>query len=351
MTKLILCLIASALIFSGAMADDVPPQQVDPKLIERRASNYPYDMQRKGEQGWVDIAFVISPEGEVVEPVIDASSGQRAFERAALKSIKDWRFEPARRDGKAVPRRSRTRIEFVLEGSQIAVSQSFLRRYRKIERALERDDLESAGRYLERVFESERLTLGELAYLWAMRARITGMQGNEKQTLIALRQALAASSNSISRENWIPRELEADLLRASFALELNNGYFAVALDVYDRLKDIDGDDSSELKPFVDEVMALIESDKLIATQAVIGEGNSCETCATRWRHELLRRSVEITDIDGELESIDFRCDWARFTDAARDGVGWELPENWGDCSVVVTGATGATFKLVELPPL
>ncbi len=74
-----------------------------------------------------------------------------------------------------------------------------------------------------------------------------------------MRQALANS------ENRIPEDLHAGLLRCSFALELNNRYFAIALDVYDRLSHIDGYDTAELDLIVDQVMALIESDKVIVT--------------------------------------------------------------------------------------
>ena len=54
-------------------------------------------------------------------------------------------------------------------------------------------------------------------------------------------------------------------------------------------------------------------------------------------------------MDGELGKVEFRCDWQRYVDDAREGVTWTIPESWGDCAVVVRGQPGSTFKLFEIP--
>jgi hypothetical protein len=63
----------------------------------------------------------------------------------------------------------------------------------------------------------------------------------------------------------------------------------------------------------------------------------------------LRRSIEIADVDGELGDLELRCEWQRYVDRAREGVTWNIPESWGDCSLVVSGETGSTFMVFELP--
>ena len=57
----------------------------------------------------------------------------------------------------------------------------------------------------------------------------------------------------------------------------------------------------------------------------------------------------IADVDGELGNLELRCEWQHFADQAREGVTWAIPESWGDCSLVVHGETGSTFKLFEIP--
>ena len=48
------------------------------------------DMRRAGEhrEGWVILNLVINKEGNVIDPIIEESSGFRGFNKAAIKSVK-----------------------------------------------------------------------------------------------------------------------------------------------------------------------------------------------------------------------------------------------------------------------
>ncbi len=111
------------------------------------------------------------------------------------------------------------------------------------------------------------------------------------------------------------------------------------------LKSIGLADTSALDPFIEQVSALVESDDLLFAEARIGDNPNCETCASLWQYRPLRRSIPIAEVDGELGNLEFRCEWRRFVDQAREGVAWDVPESWGDCTLVVHGESGSTFKL------
>ena len=343
-TTVCLCLCALALAPQVAVADESASHRIYAKPVVRTAPKYPPSELRNRQQGWVELNYVVTESGEVVEPVVEASSGSRAFERAALNTVTRWSYEPAMLNGEPIQQcKTAVRISFAIDGAQMGVSKNFRRRYRKMDKAIDRGDIDFASSELERAFQLKGLTLGEQSWLWALRARIEGVREDREQQLFAVRRALRFS------KGWIPEQLRIGLLTTQFVLEIARDNHSAAMSAYLALKAIDGADTSELDPIADKLMAIVESDQSIYKAAKIGGDQSCETCASQWKYKPLRRAVEITDIDGELGNLELRCEWQRFIDTAREGVAWEIPDSWGKCSVVVYGETGSTFKLVELP--
>ena len=176
-----LFLFATALAATAANADDASQYRTHAKPVERPAPRCPVHELRRNQQGWVVRSYVVTDDGRVVEPVIEESSGSRAFEDAAVNTVKSWRYEPACMNGEPVRRcKTKVRIAFAIQSAQDKVSRKF-------------------------------------------------------------------------------------------------------------------------------------------------------------------------DVDGDLGDLELRCEWQRFVDQAREGVTWNIPGNWGDCSLVVYGKAGATFKLFEVP--
>ncbi len=66
---------------------------------------------RKKGPGSVFVVFVVDQEGRVENPIVQKSSDQ-AFERPALAAVKQWKFEPGKRNGQAVRFRMRVPITF-----------------------------------------------------------------------------------------------------------------------------------------------------------------------------------------------------------------------------------------------
>ncbi len=93
-----------------------PSTYVEPKSLVRVNPEYPASALSSGREGWVMLSFVISPTGDVVEPMIEQSSGGEPFERAALAAIARWKYAPATQDGVPVEQAmTKTIIRFQLE--------------------------------------------------------------------------------------------------------------------------------------------------------------------------------------------------------------------------------------------
>jgi protein TonB len=66
---------------------------------------------RKKRPATVYVLFAVDQKGRVVDPIIQSSSDP-AFERPALQAVKQWRFEPGKRNGKPVRFRVRQPLTF-----------------------------------------------------------------------------------------------------------------------------------------------------------------------------------------------------------------------------------------------
>ena len=63
---------------------------------------YPPQAKARREEGTVQLRLQVRPDGSVGEVQVQASSGSMRLDRAAIDSVKRWKFRPATRGGQAV---------------------------------------------------------------------------------------------------------------------------------------------------------------------------------------------------------------------------------------------------------
>ena len=64
------------------------------KPITRENPVYPMSALSRGVEGWVLLEFTVDPRGQVVAPRILEANPPGVFERAALRALSRWRYEP-----------------------------------------------------------------------------------------------------------------------------------------------------------------------------------------------------------------------------------------------------------------
>ena len=84
--------------------------------LVRVEPDYPRKAARAGQEGWVKLAFTITPSGSVKDVVVVDSQPRRVFERSARRALEQWRFQPQLLNGQPVPRQATQVIEFKLAG-------------------------------------------------------------------------------------------------------------------------------------------------------------------------------------------------------------------------------------------
>ena len=90
--------------------DVIPIVRVNPQ--------YPLRASERGIEGWVEVTFTISKLGTVKDPSVLNSHPSSIFDRAALKAIKKWKYNPKIEDGEPVERSGvKVRLKFELSGN------------------------------------------------------------------------------------------------------------------------------------------------------------------------------------------------------------------------------------------
>lgn len=81
-----------------------------PRIIYQPGPSLDKELRKK-TPGKVYIVFIVDQQGRVEKPIVQKSSDP-VFEKPALNAVKKWKFEPGKRNGKAVRFRMRVPITF-----------------------------------------------------------------------------------------------------------------------------------------------------------------------------------------------------------------------------------------------
>lgn len=98
-------------IEAGAMGDDLPK-----KLAVNAPPPYPPDAWQAGIEGRVVLKAKIDVDGTVDDISVETSSGHKSLDKAALDAVKRWKFEPARRFGRAIVYEVAVPVRFSIRG-------------------------------------------------------------------------------------------------------------------------------------------------------------------------------------------------------------------------------------------
>jgi len=316
--------------------------------LDRPNPTYPQAALSSGKEGWVMLSFVVSPAGDVTEPMIEDSSGVEDLERAALRAVERWKYNPATQDGEPVEQAMvKTRLYFQLEDGQKGASPGFATKQRKIVRLIEEGNFAAAEPLIAELEFGERKNLYEDAWFWWTKYVYLSRSGSSDTAEMrrCLQRAVGYQVEYLTPEQFVAaaeRLVVADV-RASD--------ISAAITTFERLRDAKTARRADtyeqalanLQPSYDRLLELVRGEQLLALNGEIGKYEY-------WVHDLLRRSFSIADIVGRLDVLDIRCERGtrRFASVPADTV-WTIPASWGECGVYVKGEPGASFAFHEYP--
>jgi TonB family protein len=316
------------------------------KMEKTRPPEYPPSERALGQEGWVVLSFVVSPDGKVVDPIVEESSGQSGFERAALKHAARQRYTPATVDGKPVEQcATQVRYNFMIPGMPRGARHSFGPNFREVRSLMDAGDKAAAETRLDELMKAGTWNLYEASRLHLLRYELCKASDDVDCMLENLKRA--AGGNGTSLEANLYREV----LQATAGLEIQSELYADALATIAKRNQLDPPLAPEhpLTTAAADIRKSIDGDGNLVFAGKVGYRSGCEVGAPNWRHQLLRREFSVIPNDGKVDKVEIRCDWRRTTDVISDEKAWKVPASWGNCQVFVFGDPGATLKLVEYP--
>ncbi len=98
------------------IASDAPMTGIALQYAHAPSPDYPREALRRGAEGVVQLQILVDASGRPQEVRIHRSSGHRDLDQAALRHVlRHWTFQPAMRDGRAVPATGIVPIAFRLD--------------------------------------------------------------------------------------------------------------------------------------------------------------------------------------------------------------------------------------------
>lgn len=101
-------------LYADAAPVEETPVLWNLKLVDMRPPNYPPRCLRLGIEGRVKVRVLVGENGRPQEVTVGESSGESALDQAAIEAVREWRFEPAKRNGVAVRAWAIVPVEFKL---------------------------------------------------------------------------------------------------------------------------------------------------------------------------------------------------------------------------------------------
>ena len=110
--------VAAAPAHPTAVAEAAPTApRFDADYLHNPAPTYPAMARRNGEEGRVQLSVRVSAQGRAEQVEVRHSSGYARLDEAALATVRQWRFVPARRGEEAVAASVLVPIVFRLESA------------------------------------------------------------------------------------------------------------------------------------------------------------------------------------------------------------------------------------------
>ncbi len=92
--------------------------QLKPNYLRNPAPRYPEQARKMGQQGLVLLSVSVSQNGRPMDIRLTQSSGFPLLDEAALRTVKKWKFEPARLGSLRIESRVEIPIRFELKGQK-----------------------------------------------------------------------------------------------------------------------------------------------------------------------------------------------------------------------------------------
>lgn len=289
-------------------------------------------------EGYVRLHYKIKTDGHVSDISVISVVGPKLFAERTVNAVKDWIYKPATLEGKVVEKCHTLLLIFNIgqwaqRGARPAIAQA----YEKAIRSAKDEKWDEAQAILTEALSRPKLNLYE-----------RGMLANIS-SLLALGKADYWEAHRLSTEalNFsgkdLPRLVRRTLLQTRIKAASMLGDIVDALDAADEFKSEGFDAADLIVKYVGDVREKADAMPVFAMSVKIPETEQGESAYL----SLYRRTFAFQDIKGSLSGFTLSCKQQAIASKITETAEWRVPKSWSECSILVRGAPGTTFKIVQ----
>ena len=291
---------------------------------------------RQGTEGWVELGFMVDPQGKPFEITVIRSTGSKVFDDAAARAIAQSTFEPGTLGGKPIESGFEMKYLFYNQATRASVgaSPTFVRDYKALMSAMASGNRAAADAALGRL---KIRNLYEDAYFGLATSVYAQKWGDEAQQLEGLRRAIAEEDVA----HYLPKDMFQAALLTRLKLELKTHDYAEVMKTWRRLQKlgVDPDTRARILPVIDQLKKLRTDDSRYDMVEQMPEGSLLV--------HLFKRHFQAIVSDGFIEQVKLRCDKRYVYFNFDPKLEYQIANADGNCSAEFDGARGTKFKLVQ----
>jgi TonB family protein len=313
--------------------------------VKRIAPKYPSRAARSGQEGWVQLSFVVSKDGDVEDVLVLNNAGSNDFIAEAKKAVKKWHYSPAlNSNGDAIEScQNSVQLDFRLGKS--GISKKFKRIFDRASTNLDEENITELKESIDDINNYKNKNISDLAWAHYLQFRYYLLTENKIEQYHHLKQVSRYAKPATKQmSSTLPESISVDILHRLFIFQLEKQLFTKAMSTFELLTKFENEAAQQFvksnKSIIQNIQHLVQSETPILVQG--------ELTKNVWTHELIRNSFSITNIHGDLDKLEVRCQHKRNIFTVQPDNQWTIPDSWGQCSVLVEGQKHASFKLIEL---
>ncbi len=357
-TALLLSICCASLTFGPTVEAKPPPPDRPPVAIQIPVPKVEWSSDGRQEAS-IDFHLEVNKHGRVTKVDLGDSFSSPSFETTAIAIAKHMRFYPALVNGQRVDWSGLPfYIYLIVRKNEVGNYPDFSPLYTTANAALDRKDYAAAKSEINDLVEHHVRLLYEYALAEeSLYFAETGL-GHSQAALRAITRATPTSGTSgtltfiyssdsftsamdrgTPSDNFLSGKRLQAALQNRFVDEAQLGRYREALQTFERLEKLGPLPDASIAKDYDNIKGVLTSNASFSIKLLLEDGS--------WSLRAPRRSFQVKDVVGHLNTITADCDRHIEDIAFQPATDLELPPDWGDCSLTFAGDVGTQLTLVE----
>jgi TonB family protein len=244
-------------VMSDAAKAENPASSVTAATLTKRVPpRYPATAVERGQEGWVDLRFTITPEGTTSDIRIVAAYPRGLFDSSANNAVAKWTYIPRREDGVAVPQANNHAVLGFALAESAAIREPLAPAFAATAAQVRARNWAAATKLMKDLTDTGALSLFELATIERLRGEIAFTQ----------QQYGAAADNftrALSITGRFDPEARHDMAEMLIMAAVNAHDFPRAVEAFDTWTLPDTPQNRDIKRTIEAIRAAMAAGRAI----------------------------------------------------------------------------------------